>query len=412
MSVDWYLARRYLWDPRQGMWGWLISGIPIVSVALGVGALIVTLAVMSGFRTDIKKRMLGIHPHLYLTAPFGKIDPRDSVLTDQLSHHSLVEDWSPYISGEILIGRGPQTAGATIKGINPKKEPFIADLEDKLKKGEWNSLDSESLGSGDKPRIFLGQELARKLGARKGDLVWTITPGSIGITTLSIPQAFQFEVMGFIETGLYDYDTIIAYVDLPEAQKLFGLGPYVTGVGIRLKNLKHLERAGKTIQKDLDSHYWVRSWISLNKNLFSALKLEKTVMFILQTLITLVASFMIISNLLLKITQKVKEIGILRAMGAPPKVIQRIFLYQGMLMGIIGNILGVFLGIGLSLVIKFTDIVKLPADVYYIGHVPVHLEWGDIGLVVLIATLIVFIATLYPARRAAQLDPLEAIRYG
>ena len=258
----------------------------------------------------------------------------------------------------------------------------------------------------------MGKELARKLGARIGDKVWTITPGSLDITSFTLPRANQFIVSGYIETGLYDYDSVIAYTDIPSAQKLFGMDGMVSGIGVRLKNPEGVDKAARLLQTDLNGVYWVRSWLALNKNLFAALKLEKTVMFLVQGLITLVAAFMIVSNLLLKTIQKTKDIGILRAMGATPHTIHNIFLLQGFLMGFIGCVIGVIFGIGGSLLLAKTNFIRLPADVYYIDHVPIRLDLTDIISVVGLAVTIIILASLYPAWRASKQDPLDAIRYG
>lgn len=412
MHVELYLARRYLWNKREGFWNKVISFIPVASVAVGVAALIITLAIMSGFRSDIQERMLGVHPHLYVSTPTGKLNPTDPLLDEKLTGHRKVEDWSPFISGEVLIGHGNQTTGATVKGVDPYKEPRIANLKSRLQIGNWEDLEPFNAENNDKPKIFLGKELSLKIGARMGSTVWCITPGSIGIGAFSLPQAHQFIVAGYIETGLYDYDSVIAYTNISSAQKLFGLGNDVTGVGVRLKDQINIDETGFAIQSSLEGRYGVRSWLSLNRNLFSALKLEKIVMFIVQTLITIVAAFMIISNLMLKISSKTKEIGILRAMGATQRNIKKIFLLQGILMGFIGSVLGLILGISGAIFLAKTNIIQLPPDVYYISHIPIRLDLLDISTVAIFAVVIITLASFYPAYRASKLDPIEAIRYG
>jgi lipoprotein-releasing system permease protein len=272
-------------------------------------------------------------------------------------------------------------------------------------------LNSE-ISPNQKPPIFIGQELARNIGARIGDNVWAITPGSIGISAFSIPKAHLFRVEGYLQTGLYEYDAAMALIGMKQAQALFGMKADVSEIGVRLKNIDDAEAMAKQLQLELNGRYWVRSWLALNKNLFSALKLEKAVMFIILTLVTLVSSFMIVSNLLLIITQKVREIGILRAMGADAGLIHRTFLLKGFLMGAIGTLVGLILGVGISILLAKTNLIKLPADVYYIDKLPIRLDPMDILMVVTAAVGIVLVATLFPARKAAKLDPIEAIRYG
>ena len=413
MSAELYLARRYLITSRHGTWGLILSCIATGSVALGVAALIVTLSVMTGFREDIQNKMLGVHPHILISSFTGKMNPETATVDSELRKNKDIVSWAPFVSGQVLIGRGKQSAGATIKGIVPDKERQVANLGDRLTEGQWTDLThaSGSKKTG-KPKLILGRELARQIGARLGDTVWIVTPHSIGISGLSVPQAHLFEVSGLLQTGLYDYDSVLIYADLTATQNLFGLGQQITGYGVRVGSNEDADQVARELQKSFEGNFWVRSWLSQNKNLFSALKLERTVMFIILTLLTVVAAFMIITNLLLNISQKVKDIGILRAMGAPQGFIKRVFLYQGLLMGIIGNIIGSILGVSISLFLSKTNIIRLPADVYYIDHLPIHILPFDILFVVFVSLLIVLLATFYPAHKAAHLDPLDAIRYG
>lgn len=409
MSVELFLARRYLFDRRHGAWGWLISLMATGSVALGVATLIVTLAIMTGFREDIRQKMLGVHPHIFISSFSNLLGEKDARLAHTLNKNEKIVDWSPFVTGQILMGRGKNSSGATIKGIDPEKEPHIANLEGRLKEGSWNRLMERK---GEKPGIILGQELARIIGARMGDKIWVVTPSSIELTGLSVPRAHLFKVEGLLNTGLYDYDSILAYANLKSTQKLFQMEGKISGVGVRLKQAQDAEKMARELQVEFEGRYWIRSWIAQNKNLFSALKLERTVMFTLLTLLTVVAAFMIGSNLLLSITQKIKEIGILRAMGATANTIKKIFLYQGLIMGLVGNAIGVLGGLGISYFLAKTKLIRLPGDVYYIDHLPIRIVPFDILLVVTVAALIVLMAAIYPAGKAAKLDPLDAIRYG
>jgi lipoprotein-releasing system permease protein len=412
MSASFFIARRYLSATRNGAWGAFISWMTTGSVALGVASLIVTLSVMTGFRADITQRILSIQPHVIINSTLSGFDPANSNLIRGLEKEKRVVAWSPFVSGQVLLGRGQQSSGALLKGINPEKEPLVAHLEGKLLEGQWSDLKKRPSNSPDKPRIFLGQELGRNIGARVGDKVWMITPGSIGLGAMSMPQAHIFIVAGFIQSGLYDYDSSLAYVELSAAQKLFEMGNAVTSVGARVRDADQADDVAGDLQRSFEGDFWVRSWLAMNRNLFSALKLEKVVMFIILILVTLVASFMIVSNLLLSITQKVKEIGILRAMGATGGMIRRTFLFQGLLMGAVGTAIGVFLGTGISMILARTNLIRLPADVYYIDRLPIQIDVADIFTVVAVAGCIVLAATMYPAHRATKLDPLDAIRYG
>ena len=271
MAAEFYLARRYLFNHRPGAWGWLIGWMATGSVALGVAALIITLAVMTGFREDIRDKILGVQPHIVITAFDGRLDPQSPSFVDVLNKRAGVVAWSPYVTGQVLIGRGQQSSGATVKGVDPAKEPKIANLNAKIIAGSWEALSTKE---GERPGIILGQELARNLGARMGDTVWLITPGSIGVSALSIPKAHLFIVSGLVQSGLYDYDSVLAYTAISPAQNLFGMGASVSGIGVRLDDADESDRIARELVASFDGKYWVRSWLSLNRNLFSALKLE------------------------------------------------------------------------------------------------------------------------------------------
>jgi lipoprotein-releasing system permease protein len=268
--------------------------------------------------------------------------------------------------------------------------------------GRWSDLAPHG--------VVLGQELARAINARPGDAVTLITPQDDQSTFA--PRLRHFKVAGIFRSGMYEYDSNLAYIAIDAAQDLYAAHNQVTGYGVRVKNLDKTAPTQRAIQDHLDSHYWVRSWQDLNRPLFSAMKLERTVMFIILTLIILVSSFTIISNLLLMTMEKAREIGILQALGASPKQVGRIFLINGFMLGGSGVGLGLILGIGISLLLKNFQFIQLPADVYYIDRLPVRLSAGTIESVALCAFILVLLSILYPARKARQLDPVQAIRNG
>ncbi|HRY30459.1 MAG TPA: ABC transporter permease, partial [Elusimicrobiota bacterium] len=385
--------------------GNLTSVIAISCVAVGVAALVVTLAVMTGFREDIRGKILGAQPHLVVMGSQGSLAAGD--WSDVFLDVPDVQAWAPFVLGQALIRKGSTTLGVVVKGVEPEKESQVTQLDKKLVDGRWDELAAPTREG---VPVFLGKELARSLNVSIGDEVLIAVPTPQTAVMSGLPSLFPFKVAGILETGLYDYDSSLAVTTLPAAQTMFQMPKDYSGLGVRLKDPDDSLGAAMRVQKNIGSAAWVRSWLALNRNLFAALKLEKIVMFIVLTLITLVAAFTIVSNLLLVTAQRVHEIGILRAMGATRGAIQRIFLLKGLLMGTLGTAVGVGLGLALSLVLKRYQFIKLPADVYYVETLPVKIMPSDVGLVAGAALLIVLIATLYPSRLAAKLDALSAIR--
>jgi lipoprotein-releasing system permease protein len=406
MSFELFLALRYLKGHRRTLGGSLTSVIAVVGVAVGVAALIVTLAVMTGFREDIRNKILGAQPHLIVMGSQGTLPVGDwSYVFDEVDD---VKDWAPFVMGQALLSKGGATQGVVVKGVDPNHEPAVTDLARRVVDGRWESLLEKTEGA--HPPILLGKELARTLDVHVGGQV-LLAASSAGISTfMSLPQLYPFTVQGILETGLYDYDTTLAVVTLPAAQTVFRMPNDYSGLGVRVKDPDDSTAAAMRIQKNVGSAAWVRSWLAMNRNLFAALRLEKVVMFVILTLITLVAAFTIVSNLLLVTAQRVHEIGILRAMGASRRSIEKIFLLKGLMLGLLGTFSGLAVGLALALVLKRYQFVKLPADVYYVETLPVRIVFGDVSMVAGAAFVMVLLATLYPARLAARLDALRAIR--
>lgn len=404
-----FLALRYLKGSRRTRGGSLTSVIAVAGVTVGVAALIATLAVMTGFREDIRAKILGAQPHL-LIQPGGDLGLPEQPYGDRFEGISEVLAWSPYVMGQALAKSGAGTQGVVVKGVDRAGEPRVTGLDGKVISGEWVSLASTGAASAKTAAVLLGKELAQNLRVGVGDPLILAVPTAENTGMGPLPFFFSFTVTGILQTGLYDYDSSLAVVSLPTAQKIFNLKGRYSGLGVRLKNADEFSGPAIKIQQRFSSQAMVRSWLGMNRPLFAALRLEKIVMFLILALITLVAAFTILSNLLLVTAQRTREIGILRAMGATRGAVQRIFLLKGFLMGLMGTGVGVLLGVGISFVLKRYEFVKLPADVYYVERLPVKVVPGDVLLVALAAVVIVLLATLYPARAAAKLDALDAIR--
>jgi len=404
MRFELFLAKRFLMGQRYGVFRLVTTSIAIGGTALGVAALLVTLAVMDGFRIDIQEKILGTQPHIVITSPFNANLPYEPALAEALKSVPGVEAQAPYVSAQALLQSDNRVTGILLRGIIPDLETHVTRLAGILTKGDWRLLDDHG--------IVLGQELAESIGARAGQTLTLIAPQAEGDALRQAPRMRQYRVVGIFHSGMYEYDANLAYVTLPAAQDLIGIGKQITGYGVRLTDVDKTVSAERAIIDRLGTGFWVRSWQDLNRPLFSAMKLERTVMFIILTLIILVSSFTIISNLLLLTIEKGREIGILQAIGASPRQIAKIFLLNGFMLGGSGVGLGLALGVLISELLKHFPIIRLPADVYYIDRLPVRLSMQTIESVAVCAFFLVLASVLYPAYKAYQMDPVQAIRYG
>ncbi len=409
MRYEYFIGRRYLRSKQRQSFIALITFLSIAGVTVGVMALIVVIAVMTGFESDMKSRILGVDAHLILMrhgeAMSGYRQIRERVLTV----HG-VQAATPFIYSQAMLRTADGVAGIVLRGIDPKT---VGGVIHYFHPAELKALAADSgNGSAQVPGIILGVELASKLGVGRGDTVALISPKEVISPMGHLPVMKQFKVVGLFRSGMYEFDETLAFLNLRDAQRLMRMGDAVTGIEIRVKDVYAAPEIGQTITRELGFPYWTRDWIQMNRNLFSALKLEKTVMFIILTLIILVAAFNIASSLIMMVMEKTKDIAILKAMGATRKSIQKIFVIKGMAIGIIGTMIGVGAGVILCALLDRYHFIQLPGDVYYLTTLPVKLQALDVTTIAVSALVICFLATLYPARQAAKLDPVEAIRYG
>lgn len=411
MSFESFIATRYLRVKKRHAFISLITVLSVAGVTVGVMALIIVIAVMSGFESDLKGRILGVKSHLVITSKGNDFKNYRSIV-EEIDAHKSVRAATPYVDAQVMIRYNNRISGALVKGINPDSaRSVIPKLNTDLLIA--SSSENDGLSPNENlPGIILGKELARYMGIIAGDSVDVISPRGFLTPVGHMPVLKRFKMVGVFEVGMYEYDGSLAFTLLPEAQKLMRMKDEISGIEIRLTDLYAATAVGSELKKMLGAGYEVRDWIEMNKNLFSALKLEKTAMFIILALIILVAAFNIASSLTMMVMEKHKDIAILKTMGASDKSIRKIFIFKGMVIGGMGVILGLIFGLGICIALSRYHFIQLPADVYYLTSLPVQIELFDVLAIVVSAICICFLATLYPSRRASKRNPLKALRYG
>jgi len=404
-----FVALRHLLARRKQVFISLISLISIMGIALGVMALVVVIAVMSGFEKELKKKILGNTAHIMVMKYGGAIKNYDS-LTATISKLSGVKEAAPFILSQAMLTRGRQVSGAGIRGIDQNHDPLRKKLEGMLVDGHYFSTGKDNKNSS--PEIILGSELAKNLGVKPGSNLRLVAPSGSPTPLGLIPRMQRFSVVGTYTSGMYQYDSALAYTTLAAAQKFFALPGQVSGIAVEVTNIYNSGEIAKEIQQELAYPYWARDWISMNRNLFTALKLERITMFIILALIIMVAAFNIISTLIMVVMEKHKEIAILKTMGLSAYRVMRIFVWEGMIIGFAGTLLGLAGSMVICELLKRYDFITLPGDVYYFEtSLPVDLQLFHLAATATLSLVLAFIATLYPSYRASRLLPAEALRY-
>jgi len=418
-----FVGLRYLRAKRRNRTISLNTFVSIAGITLGVAALIGTVGIMTGFKEDIQAKILGTTAHIIVQ------DRMKDGMTDydkvaiQVQEVPDVVAATPFILKQVMLTTPSGVQGVVIRGIDPQREGTVTELAKNLSTGELSDLQKpikikqppadDPTGTPvetEKPGIILGKELALRLGAFMGDTVNVVSPPAGPISAIGmVPKIRTFAVAGIFQSGMYEYDSSLAYIDLAEAQKFFNMSGSVTGVEIKVTDVFRADETARSVEHSLGFAYGARDWMAMNRNLFSALKLEKTMMFLLLVLITIVASFNIVSTLTMIVTEKQKEIAILKAMGATKKSIRRIFMLNGLIIGLTGTAIGIPLGYAFLWLIQ--TFWTFDPTVYYISRIPVHVLASDVLLVAGSAILISFAATLLPSRQAAKLEPVAALRY-
>lgn len=404
MPTEFFIALRYLKARKKGFFAFLTTLIAVGGTTLGVAALVITLSVMSGFQKDIRDKILGVQPHIVMTRVDGNAFNDYKELQEIFSENKDIVSTSPFIYRQGII-RSIGTSGSTgviIKAINYADEDAMVRISGQI---QVSDMEFKGLNAGE---IILGSEMAKSIMATAGDEIVLMFPSNFG----SMPKMYKFKVVAVFHSGMYDFDSSLGYIDLAYAQNIFSMEDEVSGISLQTHDFDKAVIIADGIQKEFTYPYRVKAWIEMNKNLFSALKLEKIMMFLILGLIILVAAFNIISNLLLLSVQKSKEIGIMSAVGFSKFSIAKIFFYEGLVVGLLGTVLGLILGMGISFILKYFEIFKLPKGVYYVDKLPIAIIPSDIISVAICAFVITVIAGIYPAYQVSKLDPLEAIRYG
>lgn len=421
MSYELLVSLRHLRSRRSQKYISLITWISVGGVALGVMALIVVIAVMSGFGKDLRDKILGTNSHVVImNFTGGGIRDFEGVIR-QARQAPLVVAAAPFILNQVMLAHKDNVSGVVVRGVDVAREASVSDLAKNLVEGKLDALDPRPADDKEfaRPGIILGKELSRALGAYPGDVISMVSPVSRVTPMGLVPKMKTFEVVGIFESGMFEYDSNLAFVSLPVAQRFFSMQDMATGIEVRVADIDRADLVAKEIQEKLGFPYSTRDWMRMNKNLFSALKLEKIVMFIILILIILVAAFNIISTLFMVVMEKTRDIAILKAMGASRRSILRIFSYQGLIIGLTGTLLGC--AGGFAIVPNLNEIVGLlekvfgfkafPSDVYYLSRLPSEIQYMDSLAIVVFSIAICFAASLYPSWRASRLDPVDGLRY-
>jgi lipoprotein-releasing system permease protein len=430
MTYEFAVGLRYLKSRRRQTFISLITVISIGGVTVGVMVLIVVLAVMSGFETTLKEKILGMNSHVWILPQMTRyIEEYQEVVSRvrRLPHVTLV---APFTTHEVMLMAEGRVAGTLLRGIDPAQKDLMADLGHYFRGQDLQQLLlPERPAQSSQPQqdeaalpprgIVLGRELARTLLAFPGQTVLVNSP--LGVLTPAgiLPNMRRFLVTGTFETGMYEYDAKLAFIALPQAQEFFDMPQTVHGIEVKVDNIYRVREVSQAIRTTIGAAFWTRDWMEMNRNLFAALRQEKIIMFIILVLIILVAAFNIISTLVMLVMEKRADIAILKAMGARRASIRKIFMIEGLIIGVCGTVLGGIAGLVFTwnlqtisgAVERLLGIQFFPPDVYFIDKLPARIDVLDVGLIMCTAMIVSFLATLYPAWNASKLDPVVALRY-
>jgi len=395
MYFSFFLAKRYVFSKKSSGFSFFISILSITGITIGVASLLITLSVMNGFHKDLRDKILGTYSDLTVFLNRNS-DVKETI--ENLKKIKKIKGVAPYILKEALLKNGSITQGCVVKGIDYDKSRFATDISKFIRRGRWESLK--------KGEAVLGIELARQLGVYVGDEVYLVCFND-DIYNF-VPEIYKFKIGGIFQSGMYEYDRTLFYIDIKKAEEIFNMNP--TAIEIKIGSIYEADRVKKEIYK-FKKNLWVKTWKETNSNLYRALKLEKAVMFIILILIIIVAIFNITSSLVFITIKKTKDIGLLKALGATKSFLYKAFILQGLIKGFIGIFLGNVIAIFILELLKKYQFIKLPPSVYYLNYLPVKMELSDFVLVSTITLFLCFISTVFPAKKASSLEPAKALRY-
>ena len=420
MRYELFLSLRYLRARRREVFISLITMISMVGVMIGVMTLNIVLAVMTGFEEDLRNRILGFNPHVVISSLQGFVDGYADVV-DAVSQVPDVVAVAPFVYGQVMVSAGQSVSGSLVRGVDPSLASAVVDIDAHLSFGEVDQLGQkqeltfqteETVQTVHLSGVLVGHELARQIGVFVGDPINIIsplstTPGPLGV----VPRVKRFVIVGVFDAGMFEYDSALIYMSLADAQQFFTLGEQVTGIEVKVRDVYQAQTVARELEGVLGFPYTTRDWTEVNSNIFAALKLEKVVYFIVLLLIVLVAAFNIIATLIMVVMEKRKDIAVLKSMGATGNALSRVFIYKGLIIGVVGTLMGTLLGwVGCWLLDRY-EFIELPKDVFYVSTLPVKMYAENFFIVGVASVIICLLATIYPARQAARLAPVEVIRY-